>query len=84
MEARDFSRVRLHSVEAIKDFVNIATQFTANFLVSDGRHTVNEQSILGMFSLDYTKQLTLKITIPVDSDLDMNDILYEVRDYRCK
>ncbi|MBQ9304122.1 HPr family phosphocarrier protein [Butyrivibrio sp.] len=77
-------KICFDSVEAIKDFVNIATQFAADFLVSDGHHTVNGQSILGMFSLDYTKQLTLKITIPADSDLDMNDILYEIRDYRCK
>lgn len=75
-------KIHFSHPEAIKRFVELVSDMDADFIVSDGHHWVNGQSILGMFSLDFSKQIICKITIPADSDLDMNSILYELKDYR--
>ncbi|MBR1444705.1 MAG: HPr family phosphocarrier protein [Firmicutes bacterium] len=54
-------KVSLNSIDKVKEFVNIINTFDGDFdLVSD-RYTVDAKSIMGIFSLDLSKELTLNI-----------------------
>ena len=53
--------VRLNSIDKVKEFVNVINTFDGDFdLVSD-RYTIDAKSIMGIFSLDLSKDLRLDI-----------------------
>ena len=56
--------VKLNSVDKVKDFVNKTTTINKNDVSMDlisGRYIVDATSILGIFSLDLSKNLTLRV-----------------------
>ena len=44
----------------VKSFVNEVTKFDNEFDLVSGRYVVDAKSIMGIFSLDLTKPITLK------------------------
>ena len=48
-------KVVFHSVNSIKDFVNIVSRFSDDVNISSDKSTVNAKSIIGVFSLDLSK-----------------------------
>lgn len=52
------------SIEAVKEFVNIAAEYTCDATIENGRYAIDAKSILGVFSLDVTKPLTLVLETP--------------------
>ena len=65
--------IRLSLVENVNNFVNIVTRYPYEMDLRAGRHVVDAKSILGIFSLDLSKPITLEIY----SD-DCGDLLEEV------
>ena len=53
--------VSLESVDKIKDFVNTMNNIEGAVFLSGGLYTVDEKSIIGIFSLDLSKKLNLEI-----------------------
>lgn len=53
--------IKLSTVEEVKDFVNILTRLDAVVDVGHGRYIVDAKSIMGIFSLDLSKNLNLWI-----------------------
>ena len=53
--------IRLSLVENVNNFVNIVTRYPVEMDLRAGRHVVDAKSILGIFSLDLTKPITLEI-----------------------
>ena len=53
--------VNLDTVEKVKGFVNIVAPCEGDFDLSSGRYVVDAKSIMGIFSLDLSKNLTLTI-----------------------
>lgn len=54
-------QISLNSIEKVKSFVNDIARFEADFdLVSD-RYVIDAKSIMGIFSLDLSKPITLNI-----------------------
>ena len=53
--------IRLSLVENVNNFVNIVTRYPFEMDLRAGRHVVDAKSILGIFSLDLTKPITLEI-----------------------
>lgn len=51
--------IRLPGVESIREFVNIANRFPFTISLRQGRAEVDAKSLLGVFSLDHTKPITL-------------------------
>lgn len=45
----------------VKDFVNIVGKYTVETDLKSGRYTVDAKSLLGIFSLDLSKPITLEI-----------------------
>lgn len=53
--------VSLNSINKVKSFVNVLGQFDADFVLASGRYVVDAKSIMGIFSLDLSKPIELRI-----------------------
>ena len=53
--------LRLSLVENVNQFVNIVSRYPFDMDLRAGRHVVDAKSILGIFSLDLSRPITLEI-----------------------
>ncbi len=53
--------IRLSLVENVNKFVNIVGRYPFEMDLRAGRHVVDAKSILGIFSLDLSRPITLEI-----------------------
>ena len=54
-------QISLNSIEKVKSFVNVITQFDNDFDLVSGRYAVDAKSIMGIFSLDLSKPIRAEI-----------------------
>ncbi|MBQ2881140.1 MAG: HPr family phosphocarrier protein [Clostridia bacterium] len=54
-------KIKLDSIEAVKAFVNKVNLYSGDVDIVSGRYTIDAKSIMGIFSLDLTKPLTVVI-----------------------
>ena len=66
-----------HTLAKVKSFVNEVTKFDNEFDLVSGRYVVDAKSIMGIFSLDLTKPITLNI----HTDENVDKILDALKDY---
>lgn len=70
-------QLQLITIDKVKGFVNILTKYNGQFdLVSD-RYIVDAKSIMGIFSLDLSKTITLRVE---DCD-DVESLKTELQDF---
>ena len=65
--------IKLSLAENVKTFVNTVNRYPYDMDLRAGRHVVDAKSILGIFSLDLSKPITLEVYTDECEDL-MNDI----------
>ena len=65
--------IKLSLAENVKSFVNIVNRYAYDVDLRAGRHVVDAKSILGIFSLDLSKPVTMEIYTDACDDL-LNDI----------
>ena len=53
--------IRLSLVENVNKFVNIVSRYPFEMDLRAGRHVVDAKAILGIFSLDLSRPITLEI-----------------------
>ena len=53
--------ISLNSIDKVKSFVNAITKFDNDFDLISGRYVIDAKSIMGIFSLDLSKPITLNI-----------------------
>ena len=53
--------ISLNSIDKVKAFVNDITKFDYDFDLLSGRYVIDAQSIMGIFSLDLSKNIELNI-----------------------
>ena len=53
--------IKLSLTENVKAFVNIVSRYSYDIDLRAGRHVVDAKSILGIFSLDLSKPVTMEI-----------------------
>ncbi|MDI9519824.1 MAG: HPr family phosphocarrier protein [Bacillota bacterium] len=53
--------IKLSFAEEVKTFVNVANRYDYDMDLRAGRHVVDAKSILGIFSLDLSKPITLEV-----------------------
>lgn len=68
--------IKLSLAENVKTFVNIVGRYPYDIDLRAGRHVVDAKSILGIFSLDLSKPITMEVY----SD-DCDDLLNEVKPF---
>lgn len=57
---RSFS-VSLNSIDKVKEFVRKVSNIEGDVLLSSGRYIIDAKSIMGIFSLDLSKPITLEV-----------------------
>ena len=68
--------IKLSLTENVKAFVNIVSRHSYDIDLRVGRHVVDAKSILGIFSLDLSKP----VTVEVYSD-NCDDLLEEIKPF---
>lgn len=64
----------LDSIDKVKAFVNEIIRFDSEFDLISGRYVIDAKSIMGIFSLDLSKPITLNIHAEKNLDEIMNVI----------
>lgn len=54
-------KISLNSIDKVKAFVNEITRFDSDFDLVSGRYVIDAKSIMGIFSLDLSKDINLNI-----------------------
>ncbi len=70
-------KISLNSIDKVKAFVNDVTKFDSDFDLVSGRYVIDAKSIMGIFSLDLSKNIDLNI----HSDENMDSILKILKPY---
>ncbi|MCL2020305.1 MAG: HPr family phosphocarrier protein [Oscillospiraceae bacterium] len=70
------AKIRLDTINDVKKFVNIVFRYEYDVDVVSGRYAVDAKSILGLFSIDLSKDVVLK----VHSD-NCNELLAEIKEF---
>ena len=70
-------KISLNSIDKVKSFVNDITKFDVDFDLVSGRYVIDAKSIMGIFSLDLSKPIDLKI----HADNDFDTILAVLKPY---
>ena len=65
--------IRLSLAENVKAFVNLVNRYPYDVDLWAGRHVVDAKSILGIFSLDLSKPISMEIYADDCDDL-LNDV----------
>lgn len=60
--------VCLDTIARVKNFVNLVNRFDNDFDLCAGRYIVDAKSIMGIFSLDLSKPIDLKIHVEDGKD----------------
>ncbi len=63
-------KVSLDSIDKAKSFVNMLSKFDFDFDLVSGRYIIDAKSIMGIFSLDLSKPISLNIHAD-GKDLDL-------------
>lgn len=67
--------IRLRSIEDVKKFVNIMAQFKGYFDLVSGRYVVDAKSVMGIFSMDLSKDLELRILETNEQEKEIMDAI---------
>lgn len=54
-------RLNINSIDRVKGFVNAIEKFEGYFDVATGRYVVDAKSIMGIFSMDLSKDVEFRI-----------------------
>lgn len=54
-------QISLNSIEKVKSFVNDICKFDNDFDLVSGRYVIDAKSIMGIFSLDLSKPISLNV-----------------------
>lgn len=71
--------VNINTINDVKNFVSIVSRCDYDVDIVSGRYAIDAKSIMGIFSLDLSKELTLNI----HSD-NCEEFLEEIKDYIVK
>ena len=70
------AKIRINAIDDVKNFVALVTRVDYDVDIISGRYAIDAKSIMGIFSLDLSKELELRI----HSD-DCGDFLDEIKDF---
>ena len=71
-------QISLNSIDKVKSFVNDVTKFDCDFDLVSGRYGIDAKSIMGIFSLDLSKPITLN----VHAEENAEEIMAVLENYR--
>lgn len=72
--------VLLNTVDRVKRFTDIANQFDCDVDVLQGKYIISGKSVMGVFSLNLTETVTVKIES--DDENEINRFLKMMEEFR--
>ncbi len=72
-------RILFETIFNVKNFIGICEKFVGDIKVFSGVYCVNGKSVLGIFSLDLTKEVVVTIISDKKSVLDFECELYKYK-----
>lgn len=72
-------QILLKSIADVKKFVQTITMFDGDFELISGKYIVDAKSILGLFSVDLSKPVILRIE---GDDSKLNEVLEAIKEYK--
>ena len=72
-------QVSLSSIDKVKRFVQTLTKFEGDFELISGKYIVDAKSILGLFSVDLSKPVLLRIDV---EEAKREEVLKAIEEYR--
>lgn len=72
--------VNINSIDKVKRFVTAITAFDNDFDLVCDRYVIDAKSIMGIFSLDLSKNLTLNI----QKENDLDEIMSQIDEFIVK
>lgn len=73
------SIILLNSIDKVKKFVNITSSFSGEIDIIEGRHIINGKSIMGIFSLNLSRELIINIMSSTQEETD--EFLKQIKEY---
>lgn len=73
-------KIKLGSIADVKEFTALANSRSFELDLVSGKYTVDAKSIMGIFSLDLTKELTLIIR---GDDAESKEFLEDAKQFIC-
>ena len=70
-------KICLNSIDKVKAFVNDITKFDSDFDLVSGRYVIDAKSIMGIFSLDLSKDIDLNI----HAEDNIDDVIAVLKPY---
>ena len=70
------TKIKLDSINAVKDFVSIVMLYDFDIDLVSGRYAVDAKSIMGIFSLDLSKPVTMEV-----HDDNCEDLLNDLKEF---
>lgn len=70
-------KLNLSSIETVKKFVNLANRYDFPISVLSERYKVDAKSIMGIFSLDLTREVEMQIEEDIEIPQEFLDQLQE-------
>ena len=74
-------KILLKSITDVKEFVQTITLFDGDFELISGKYIVDAKSILGLFSVDLSKPVTLRADI---DDSKINELMKAIEKYKAE
>lgn len=74
--------INLHTVEKIRDFVNLTGKYPFEMDLGNGRYVIDAKSMMGIFSLDLSKEAELTINAEEYECQDFLEKLNVITPYR--
>ena len=74
-------QISLRTIEEVKEFVQTITMSDGDFELISGKYIVDAKSILGLFSVDLSKPVTLRIDV---NNSKMNEVLTVIEKYKAE
>ncbi len=72
-------QISLSSIDDVKQFVQTLTMFDGDFELISGKYIVDAKSILGLFSVDLSKPVVLRIDV---AETKKEEVLTAISKYR--
>jgi phosphotransferase system HPr-like phosphotransfer protein len=69
--------IKLDSIDKVKKFVNLTNRFEGDIDLVSNRYVVDAKSIMGIFSLNLSEALTLKVY----NENEFDEIAGEIKEY---
>lgn len=72
-------KVKLNTIDKVKEFVQLAGKTNLDLDLVSGRYVIDAKSIMGIFSLDLSKDI--QMNIHYENEADANKFLDNVKEF---